>query len=55
MLVESYFLLCLQSGRCVLASASLGCAYRNRAVGVDHGMSATSATEADKMVFFTPS
>ena len=55
MFAESYFLLCLQSGRCVLACVRLGWACRNRAVRVDHCMSAMSLTEVDKMVFFTPS
>ena len=54
-LVESYFSLRLRGGRCVLAPVRLGWAGRNRAVGVDHCMSAMGLTEADEMVFFTPS
>ena len=52
---ESYFLLRLRSGRCVLASVRLGWIGWKRAVRVDHCMSAAGPTEADEMVFFTPS
>ena len=52
---ESYFLLRLRSGRCVLALVRVGWAGRNRAVRVDHCMSAIGPTEVDEMVFFTPS
>jgi hypothetical protein len=54
-LAESYFSLCLQIGRCVLACARLGWVRWNRVVRVDHCMSAMNLTEVDKMVFFTPS
>ena len=55
MLTESYFSLCLQSGRCVLVCVRLGWAGRNCAGRVDPGVSAVGLTEVDEMVFFTPS
>ena len=52
---ESYFLLRLRSGRCVSAPVRLGWVGQNRVVRVDRRMTVAVLTEADEMVFFTPS
>ena len=55
MLAESYFLLRLRSGRCVLASVRLGWVGQKSAVRVDDCVTVAVLTEVDEMVFFTPS
>lgn len=52
---ESYFSPRLRGGRCVSAPVRLGWVGRKRASRADLGMSAAGPTEADEMVFFTPS